>query len=310
MKNKPPFVTTLITFMMAFLFVTALSTTQTFAQGQTIYNGIPNPLPGNLSSQPYEAQQASEYGDRVQFTAGSGRNLLTVEQTMSSFGCESGYWFSGDCVTTPGATFSHPITLNIYNVGAGGTVGTLIGSVTQTFAIPYRPSADPACGDGRWSDGTTCYNGYAFPITFNLGGLAVPDEVIYGISYNTTHYGYSPIGESATCYSTSGGCGYDSLNVALASAPPTVGIDPAPNDAYFNTLTAAWYCDSGASGVGSFRLDAGCWTGYNPAVKFTAANPATNANQCKNGGWQTRTRANGSIFKNQGDCIQYVNTGK
>jgi hypothetical protein len=31
---------------------------------------------------------------------------------------------------------------------------------------------------------------------------------------------------------------------------------------------------------------------------------------CKNGGWQTLARADGSGFKNQGDCIQYVNTGK
>ena len=35
----------------------------------------------------------------------------------------------------------------------------------------------------------------------------------------------------------------------------------------------------------------------------------TNGNQCKNGGWQSRTRADGSAFKNQGDCIQYVNNG-
>jgi hypothetical protein len=37
--------------------------------------------------------------------------------------------------------------------------------------------------------------------------------------------------------------------------------------------------------------------------------PAT-AGQCKDNGWQTRTRGDGSTFKNQGDCIQYVNTGK
>jgi sugar lactone lactonase YvrE len=36
----------------------------------------------------------------------------------------------------------------------------------------------------------------------------------------------------------------------------------------------------------------------------------TDKNQCKNGGWQTFVRANGTRFKNQGDCIQYVNTGK
>jgi hypothetical protein len=37
---------------------------------------------------------------------------------------------------------------------------------------------------------------------------------------------------------------------------------------------------------------------------------ATNANQCKNGGFTVAKRADGSSFKNQGDCIQYVNTGK
>lgn len=31
---------------------------------------------------------------------------------------------------------------------------------------------------------------------------------------------------------------------------------------------------------------------------------------CKKGGWQDLYRADGSTFKNQGDCIQYVNTGK
>lgn len=36
----------------------------------------------------------------------------------------------------------------------------------------------------------------------------------------------------------------------------------------------------------------------------------TNKEQCKNGGWMTLFRANGSPFKNQGDCIQYVNTGR
>jgi hypothetical protein len=32
--------------------------------------------------------------------------------------------------------------------------------------------------------------------------------------------------------------------------------------------------------------------------------------QCKNGGWNSVKRANGTGFRNQGDCIQYVNTGK
>jgi hypothetical protein len=41
-----------------------------------------------------------------------------------------------------------------------------------------------------------------------------------------------------------------------------------------------------------------------------AAGVATNKDECKKGGWADLTRANGTTFKNQGDCIQYVNTGK
>ena len=36
----------------------------------------------------------------------------------------------------------------------------------------------------------------------------------------------------------------------------------------------------------------------------------TNKDQCKNGGWQNFTRANGTFFKNQGDCVSYTNNGK
>lgn len=279
--------------------------------GQVIYNSIPSPLPGNVVSLGYEATSTAEFGDQVQFSVGSGRNLLKVTQTMSSWGCEAGSWHEGDCSTTPGTTFSHPITLNVYNVGPGSTVGSLITSVTQTFNIPYRPSASLVCGDGRWfnSADATCYNGYAVNIEFNLPGTLVPNNVIYSIAYNTTHYGAAPIGESASCFTSSGGCGYDSLNVGLEGVT-TVGANPAPDDAYLSSTWAGAYCDGGASGTGMFRLDAGCWTGFKPSVRFFAANPPINANQCKNGGWQTRTRLDGSTFKNQGDCIQYVKTGR
>ena len=45
-------------------------------------------------------------------------------------------------------------------------------------------------------------------------------------------------------------------------------------------------------------------------VSLLSVNLAGNANACKNDGWQQLTRSDGSTFKNQGDCIQYVNTGK
>ncbi|GMQ86535.1 MAG: hypothetical protein BMS9Abin07_2115 [Acidimicrobiia bacterium] len=35
-----------------------------------------------------------------------------------------------------------------------------------------------------------------------------------------------------------------------------------------------------------------------------------NPHECKKGGWEGLSRDDGSGFKNQGDCMQYANTGK
>ena len=40
------------------------------------------------------------------------------------------------------------------------------------------------------------------------------------------------------------------------------------------------------------------------------ANVPTSKAQCKNGGWRTSTRPDCSPFKNQGDCVSFVETGK
>ena len=46
------------------------------------------------------------------------------------------------------------------------------------------------------------------------------------------------------------------------------------------------------------------------SITFTVRSPTPpNKDACKDG-WASYTRADGSKFKNQGDCIQYVNTGK
>jgi hypothetical protein len=250
----------------------ALSTTY-----KTVYNNIPSPLPGNLPSEAFEAQSASEFGGQVQF-AGTARNSPNIVVTMSTWGCESGHWYSGDCHTTTGDTFSEPITANVYAVNGDDSPGTLIGSVTHTFNIPYRPSANyTRCSGtdaGKWwhRRSNTCFNGKATLIKFSMGNIALPSKAIVSLAYNTTHYGYQPYGEDTPCYQAAvadpnaGGCGYDSLNVGLA-APPSVGSDPLPDDAYLNSSWTGAYCSGPA---GTFRLDTGCWTGFQPAIKVRA----------------------------------------
>ena len=261
-----------------------------------IYSSMPgHPAPGNLPSLGAEAYSFNELGNEITF-AGTHRSLTSVTVLLSSWACVSGNWFANDCATPPGSTFQMPITLNIYHAAAGSdTPGSLITSVTQTFSIPYRPSASPQCEStdpGTWYQLSTgqCFNGLATPVTFRFGGqgVTVPDEIVYGVAYNTTHHGYHPIG-NMPCDSTSQGCPYDSLNIALSEDPVNVtsGTDPNPGTIWWDTSVAGFYCDGGAAGVGIFRMDSpgqdnNCWSVnstaapweapyYVPAVQFKAS---------------------------------------
>jgi hypothetical protein len=266
------------------------------AAGNVVYNNIPDPQPANVPSVGFEATSTSEFGGQIGLS-GSNRENPTVTVLMSSWACESGGWTSG-CTTTPGSTFTHPVTLNIYNVGPGNSVGSLVATDTETFTMPYRPSSDGCGGDptAYTAVDTSCNHGIAFPISFSFNGTTLPDNVIIGVAYNTSHYGSDPIGTTGP---------YDSLNVGTAGAPTVGTALPTANDAYQNSTWNGAYCDNGVSGTGTFRLDAGCWTGYLPAFTVTAS-PAlpTNKDQCKKDGW----KAFGSTFKNQGDCVSFVAT--
>ncbi len=249
------------------------------ASGPVVYSAVPGSIPPNVPSIGFEATQAAEFGDEVGLVS-NATPLAQARVLMSSWGCESGTWFNNNCATTPGATFSVPITFKIYAVNAGSppTPGALLGSRTQTFAIPFRPSASAACTNadaGKWYSGGTCYNGLATPITFNFTTgpqVNLPSQVIWTVTYNTTHYGPNPIGESTACFGTSAGCGYDSLNVGLASTN-SVGTDTDPDGLFWNTATAGNYCDGGTGGTGTLRDDTPCWTGYVPAGELQLATP-------------------------------------
>jgi hypothetical protein len=254
----------------AALLPTAASAAPTLA-----YDSIPKTLPGNVPSQAFQATQTGEFGDGVRLEAGTPRRLQSVRVTLSSWGCESGTWNGGDCFTTPGTTFAHPVTLNVYDMGTDGSVGALLATKTQTFDIRYRPSAnDVRCNDGKWfkkADGT-CYNGFAQSIKFGFAGELIPmdREVIWTVAFNTSGYGENPLGYSTACSQTTEGCPYDSLNVGLntSATAPYVGTDVQPNGVYHDSATAGQYCDSGTGGVGSLRLDDGCWAPYVPMAEI------------------------------------------
>ncbi len=250
-----------------------------------VYNTQPTIMPGSYPSLGFQATQTSEFGDHLQL-AGSERKAERITVELTNWACENDFTPDGfggwtpnrgntdACVTTPGSSYIHPITLNVYGVDNSGSVpvvGSLVLSKTVNATIPFRPSYDVSCtapaGDvpfgGTWYDSVTasCVHGYNFDVPFDLNGEVLPDQVIVTVAYNTQSYGVAPIGENGP---------YSSLNVAVGNVSPSVGTNVDPDDVFWNTSTASSYTDGGLAGVGILRQDTN-WTGYVPIIKIETA---------------------------------------
>lgn len=281
----------------------ALAASAGAVTSSVVYDATPSPLPPNVASLGFEATSTSEFGDQVKL-AGTNRVLDSITVTMSDWALYSDY-SSDSRYAGNSATWSHPITVNVYgtHLGTNGVPDTLLASKAQTITIPWRPVADPTCSNGtawRASDGL-CYNGKAFNAVFDLSSLnvTVPNDVIVGIAYNTADYGRTPIHQAGP---------YNSLNVGVpTNQVVTVGSDANTDAVFWNTSYAGFYADGGASGVGTFRQDTN-WT-PNGAVAFkitatpTLIAPPTSKDQCKNDGWKA---FNNPAFENQGSCVSFV----
>jgi hypothetical protein len=98
----------------------------------------------------------------------------------------------------------------------------------------------------------------------------------------------------------------------------TIGANPAGGVLAGTTVVGA---SSGTAAFSGLRIDRP-GVGYTLVASATGLAPAastafdvaravpTNMNQCKNGAWVYLARMNGTLFKNQGDCVSYTNNGK
>ena len=184
----------------------ALLAFSTFSVAGTLYSTLPTPTPASTFSFNYELNSTAEFGSLIQF-AGTGVNLSSATVGFANYSFQSNHPGEG---TATG--YYVPITLNLYNVDPGNEVGSLIQGYLTTALIPWRPEP---------SDSSPSY--VVTAVKFNLGGLAVPDRVIYGVSFNTQDYGYEPTGAPGA---------YDGLNLALSALPPTIGRNPAASTIY------------------------------------------------------------------------------
>ena len=222
-------------------------TAATSSAAEVIYNSIPSTLAANYTSQPYQAQQVSEFGDRVSF-GGSARQLSSASVTMSMWGRYEDWNVGGQYYGTgayAGAGYTQSFTFNIYNAGTGSTPGSLIGSVTQDKYIQYRPTV--------WASA----NGIAQNITFDLSGLGItlPESIVWGLAFNTQSYGASPTGANGP-YNQLNVCYNQSSSYAPANGGVTVGstdlLTKFINAA--NNLNGQYGSYYSASTVGTFSM--------------------------------------------------------
>jgi hypothetical protein len=227
--------------------------------GDPQFNTTPTPLPPNIAGVSFEGNATSEFGSLVRL-AGPTHFIDSVTIAMSSQAIRS------DFPRAPEFGFTHPITLKLYAVDrSSGTpvAGAVLANVTKAFLIPWRPEPDASSASPsrpwRASDGNL-YPGIAFTVTFDLGALALslPNEVIVGISFNTEHYGASPLGVSGP---------YNFLHVGVSNLAPSFGTNPERDAVFWKTATATSYSDGGAAGVNVFRRDTR-WSGYQLAVRI------------------------------------------
>ncbi|MFZ1085228.1 MAG: PEP-CTERM sorting domain-containing protein [Terracidiphilus sp.] len=231
-----------------------------FGDDVVLYNNLPNPLPPNLPSQAYEAQATSEFGGLIQLADG-GSTYAQLEATVvlsdQSYLANWSSEINGTTITADG--FTLPLTLTLYGVGANDSVGGVIATENLPNAfIPWRPDPTAGCGNGYLASDGLCHSGSLVPIDFSFTDITLPNQIIFGLAFNTTDYGAGATGVQGP---------YDSLNFALAETPPSVGSNPLPDTAYVNSTNPDDYgTDTG--NIGSFGQGTG-WSPYSPAVEFS-----------------------------------------
>ena len=208
--------------------------------------------------------------------------------------------------------------------GTTDTANNETGGVTYGGLCTLNPSGTGATRDNSVAVGSGDYSGVYFA-TSSLSGKLLSEVTDLLFPYTGTATAGSPRislpidtnGDGTTefyafigAFHCNNGAGLvDPLHDTTCTIFYTGG--PVAGDANWAAFVAAnptWRVSSSVPFI--VADDAGLWTVGNVHLGTAAAVTTGKKDECKKDGWADMTRADGSSFKNQGDCIQYVNTGK
>ena len=193
-----------------------------------------------------------------------------------------------DATTTAKAQYLHATNTPLANI-------TELSYYTRQVSAPFA-GADPAYQLITFLNGTSGFTTLVFePYQNPQLGPVVPNiwqswDVDSGLFWSTRTVTCS----NGTIVGTSGGPATYTLSAIKTICPNAVvagfGVNIGSNNPSYDVYTD----------LVNFN---GTTYDFEPYLV------ASSKDQCKNGGYNDVKRADGSSFKNQGDCIQYLNTG-
>ena len=197
----------------------------------------------------------------------------------------------------------------------GNTAGALYGGVCTRTANGAILDNSVAVGSGDYSGvffKTSSLSGKLLgdvtQLSFRYTGVATAGSPRISLPIDVTGDGTTDFYAFIGAFSCNDGAGlvdpiHDSTCTIFYTGGPVSGD---PNWAAFVAAHPTWHV-----GATPFVIadDAGLWTVSDVHLGEKAANK-NNKNDCKKGGWMNLEREDGSSFKNQGDCVQFMNTGK
>lgn len=240
--------------------------------------------------------------------------LFYVEHNGTTF-VDQGDPTVGSFVTGPGSTVLHgvggaqiSVTGNERrNLASYEFAGTPLADITALKFTTYNPSA----GNGGSANRSAYLN---FNVDFN-GTDTWQRRLVFVPSANGTvlqdtwqewdaiNGGNALWTYSGGTWPVTGGTAAKPWSQILSDYP---GVRIRVTDAHLGLRVGEPYASGYTENISSFTFGTASGT---TVYDFEPWVTATTRDVCKNAGWQVARRADGSTFKNQGDCVSYVNTG-
>jgi hypothetical protein len=237
-----------------------------------------------------------------------GQNLIqNVAATQAAHGI---LITDGDTINPTSPVFIHDNTITGILSTLGGAYGLLINTTMPTSGVNF------ALNDLSNLEGATLV--HAISVESDTPHLSVHNNNFTNLIGPATDNVAVWFANTQSLFGVSQTVTNNNFNLTIVSYG--IGLEPGltPATDPFTALCNWWGSPDGPGPVGpgsGARVSPNVsyspwWTTPGPNAVCAGNNVPTTEAQCKNGGWTRTVRPNGTPFKNQGDCVSFVNMGQ